>query len=326
MKNLLLLELKAVFREYRQANKLSWLEMILFLFVFISITALFYVLKIFAVNKFLILNTILVLFTLLAVSSKKDYFYDFLQQKKHNILKLYPRHFLLLNLIKGIKYEFIYFLELSVILFFVFLGLIISGQAISAMIPYFIFIGLCAFTARNLSLSLYSLKISSLWYYVSIILKAVFLSANFIILSFILQWAANLQGDLFEELAKIPFIDVITGAIKFLEKNIVSFPLILAMFILAIITFLLKTSVYLFQTDSKKEQTEKLQMKWFSTLAKKVPGSESPIFHKEYKLLLDKGILSDFLKRICAYILVTVITIGFQILSGKGLIFDINLV
>lgn len=326
MKSFLFLELKAIFREYRHSNKISFNEIILFLIIIMSLTFIFYVLKVFEINLFLILNIILILFTFLAISLKKDYFYDFIQQKKNLILKLYPQNYILLNFLKGIKFEIIFFLELSVTLFFIFLSLTFSGQPIISTMQYFLFICFWVLSVRNISLSLYSIRISSLWYYVLIILKSIYLSANLIIISLVIEWVSNFQGNILEELAKFEFTNVITGVITLLEKNIVSFPLILATFILFNISYIFKTRMYLLQVDSKNEQTESRQIKLFSTLIKKISNSDNPIFYKEYELLLDKGILSDLLKRIYIYILTTFITIGFQFLSGKSLELDINLI
>jgi hypothetical protein len=326
MKGFLSLELKAIFREYRHSNKISFNEIILFLLVMMSLTFIFYILKVFEINLFLILNIILILFTGLAITLKKDYFYDFIQQKKNIILKLYPQNYILLNLLKGIKFEIVFFLELSVILFFIFLSLTFSGQAIKSTIPYFIFICFWVLSIRNITLSLSSIRISSLWYYVLIFLKSIYLSGSFIILSLFIEWVTYFEGDIFQELIKFQFVEVILSGIKLLEKNIVSFPLILTTVIIFIISYLYKTGMYLLQAESKKEETDHLLIKWFSILMKRISNGDNPIFNKEFRLLSDKGILSDLLKRIYIYILTTVITIGFQHITGKDLDLNINLI
>ena len=82
MKSFLSLELKAIFREYRHSNKISFNEIILFLLVMMSLTFIFYILKVFEINLFLILNIILILFTVLSITLKKYYFMILYNKRK----------------------------------------------------------------------------------------------------------------------------------------------------------------------------------------------------------------------------------------------------
>ncbi|MBP3041907.1 hypothetical protein J9303_21045, partial [Bacillaceae bacterium Marseille-Q3522] len=226
MKNILYLELKAIYREYRQSQQVSFQEVLFALVFLMSLTFVFFLLNKIDINTYIVLNAVTLLFVLLAVTLKKDHFYDFIKAGKLHKLKIFPRNYILYTFLKGIKYEVIFFVELAVVLLLIVIPIILGGYSFFPTFFYVLFISFAFMCFRNIALIITSIRFSPIWQYLLILMKSIFLSLLFITISYVIQWFSNFEGDLLDVFNQIQNWQLINLISEIAQQNIVSINLI----------------------------------------------------------------------------------------------------
>lgn len=326
------LELKAVFREYKKSFNLTVHNAVLvFLLLMFSILS-FYLLNTINVNKFLILNILLVLIILAGFSFKKDYLSEFVLEEKSSFLNLYPFNSQIFLLIKGIKYEIISFLEITLLLISVLFSMLLAGYSSEHLFNYYLLYTMSFFAAKNFQaiISKFFESPSKSMDLVFTLLKSLSLVFLLLIISYISNKVSNfllVDGDVLNY--EFNYNSNLSSYLfNYINSSVFNINIIPVLFIIVVLLYILKVRL-----DSKKLNLKNsifskdpLTTTYLEKLTLKF-SMNNIAFLKEFRLLVESNIIEKMLKRVYQYfiaggiLLLLQATISFDFKLEESLLF-----
>lgn len=322
MGTFLKLEFIGVLREYKKSIRFTLIQTIITLCIIMFMTIFFHLLSSLYPNQHVIYNIILLLTLLFSLAMNKDlYIQNYLGTNKDDILNLYPYSYKLLVLLKGVKYEVLTIIEISFVLFVLFLSMALGGYSLSLTCLYYIITVFLFVSMKNLFLVFKSIYVSKqmVLRYFSLFIRSIITGGFLIILYYALEWMNNVDYENAISMGA-SFRTNVDYLLALFNINLGAPLILFSAFIGMILSYILKVAAAVITRKGlyvKQSKREKLFLIRFI---------KHPILQKEYYLLKRQGIIQSIAERVVIYLLAAIILIIYEIYFEINITLQVSLI
>lgn len=319
MFKIIILEIRAITRQYKDIYKISSKEAFMYLLFFMLTILLFYILSLFEIKLLNVQKIICVFSIFLSISIHKNFLYEYIKNKRIEYPEVFPLNREKFFYIKAIKYDYIVLMESLIIFIPIGIAFWLAGYSSLYNAIFFIITALLIYLITNNIVSVVKfLKMKLAKPVVTIFFKSLILVLFFYIVSIAISELEKIIGYLYNENKIDPFT-YFDSLGYFFSVDIFNSIFIMLSFMILLIVVLLK--VLLYSRLNLVNNMENKKGLLFNRIFFK-----SPILNKEIKYLASQGILEKVLINSFVYFMASILLLILNFIMKVEIIIPNNLV